>query len=285
MPLRDLPEIPDPYEWFDVSRFSTSGAIYFMNGFSEARVRVLASGETLTFKWTDENTSIAASAPAIYSESLNTRGLYVAVPPPLRPVAYPPPEAAAEYRRLTTLHLLQVVSMNMRSADGASALLIGLPYAEKYPGLFRSTAVIGRPTGAASYGVVQSLTEYRDPVTNATSLERNGYPARSIFAVFHILETKIGVFFNKKPTVMELQPDVNGKLALSLPPIPFRYALANGPIPLFDVNDPNAPAIAEINEAHHESLRAATAPTGEDWPYKEIDHANIARRFSTWQFD
>jgi hypothetical protein len=266
-----LRELPEPYDLADLSPFAPSGAIYFMNGTSGATVRVLSTGEHLSFEWRDENTSIAASAPVLYDETVQERGIYIPVPPPLEPTAFYPRNTPDRYRRRTTMHLMQVVSMNMRSRDGSSRLLIGLPYVEAYPDLFHDGALFGREVkSAASYGVVQSLTEFVDPRTGRMNAESNGYPARSFFGIYHILETPMGVFFNKTPTQMELQPDRNGKLALTLPPIPFSYQLLNGPIQLFDVKDPRGEPVAEVVDAHHESVAAATRATAEDWPYRPI---------------
>src|SRR5262249_43938590 len=153
----------------------------------------------------------------------------------------------------------QVISMNMRERDSNCRLLIGLPYAEKYPELFfRQDIFNDGKTGGSSYGIVQSLTEFDDPETGRRTTEANGYPARSFFAIYHILETKVGTFFNKKPSMMELQPNEQGKLALTLPPIPFNYQLINGPIPLFDVNHPDSSPVGELIAAHHESTQPAS---------------------------
>jgi hypothetical protein len=266
-----LRELPEPYNLTDLSPFAPSGAIYFMNGTSGATVRVLSTGEQMSFEWRDENTSIAASAPVLYDDVVHERGIYIPVPPPLEPTAFYPRNTPDRYRRRTTMHLMQVVSMNMRSADGSSRLLIGLPYVEAYPDLFRDGALFGRGVrSAASHGVVQSLTEFGDPRTGRMNVESNGYPARSFFGIYHILETPMGAFFNKTPTQMELQPDRNGKLALTLPPIPFTYQLLNGPIQLFDVKNPRGEPVAEVVDAHHESSAAATRATPEDWPYRAV---------------
>lgn len=263
--------LPQPYDVADLGPFAPSGAIYFMNGTSGATVRVLSNGEQLSFEWRDENTAIAASAPVVYDQAVGERGMYIPVPPPLEPTAFYPRDTPGQYRRRTTMHLMQVVSMNMRSQDGSSRLLIGLPYVEAYPQLFRDGALFGHEVrNAASYGVVQSLTEFADPRTGRPTVESNGYPARSFFGIYHILETPMGAFFNKTPTQMELQPDRDGKLALTLPPIPFSYRLLNGPIQLFDVRNPRGPAVAEVIEAHHESNAAAARPTQEAWPYRAV---------------
>lgn len=264
-----LAEVPEPYDLTDLSPFAPSGAIYFMNGSSGATVRVLETGEKLTFEWRDENTSIAATAPLLYDDLRQEQGVHIPVPPPLRPVAFYPADTPRQYRRRTTMHLMQVVSMNMRSEDGSSRLLIGLPYVEAYPDLFHDGELFdGEVKSAASYGVVQSLTEFVNPRTGRMDAAANGYPARSFFGIYHVLETPMGTFFNKTPTQMELQPDRNGKLALTLPPIPFSYQLLNGPIQLFDVNDPRGRPVAEVVDAHHESSAAAMRATPEDWPFR-----------------
>lgn len=270
-----IAELPAPYELTDVSPFSPSGAIYFMNGWSSATIRLISSGEELTFTWTDENTSIAASAPLLYDEKTVTNGIYVPVPPPLKPVAYYPKRTPDRYKRDTTLHLMQVVSMNMRSEDGQSRLLIGLPFVEKYPKIFYSGVFEEQAKDASSYGVVQSLTNFTKSKTGRREVQSNGYPALSFFGIYHLLETRIGAFFNKRATQMELQPSAEGKLALSLPPIPFLYELLNGPIALYDVNDPNGEPVAELIEARHGSHLAAQKPTPEDWPYHQIDLKKI----------
>lgn len=227
-----LAELGSSYEVTDIGPFAPSGAIYFMNGSSGATVQ-FASGDELALEFQDENTSIAASAPILYQEQLQLEGLYVPVPPPLRPSAFLPWQTPDEYRRDTALQLLQVVSMNMRGKDMEASLLIGLPYAERYPEIFfRRDLFEGGGEDASSYGVVQSLTRIEDPASGHPTTSLNGYPVRSFFGIFHIVETLAGAFFNKKPTQMELQPDAEGKLALTLPPIPFEYALLNGPIPL-----------------------------------------------------
>lgn len=280
----DPNNIPEPYEVGDFSPFNPSQAIYFMDGYSAADVRITASGETLSFEWYDENTTIAARAPFVYDEEAAKRGLYTVVPKPLRPLGLLPTHLPKGYDRKTTSHLLQVVSMNMTSRDGKSRLLIGYPYAEKYAGLFFSDVVSGNADrGAASYGIVQSLTEFTDPETGGVHVDTNGYPAKSVFAVYHILETTVGAFFNKKPTVMELQPDKAGKLALSLPPIPFEYNLVNGPIPLYDVNDPHSKPVAEVLAAHHNAQAAAVKESEEAWPFHQMDLAKVENDIQTWR--
>jgi len=250
------------YDLTDLGHFSPSGAIYFMDGQSDATVRILATGKEMTFHFSDQDTSIAASAPQLFSKELTDKPAFIPVPPPLRPEARYPSGAPARYFRPTTLHLMQVVSMNMKDAASGAKLLIGLPYVEAYPDLFWKSGLF-QDKDASSYGVVQSLTTF------AGDAKANGYPARSFFSIYHILETSQGVFFNKKPTQMELQPDKNGKLALTLPPIPFLYQLSNGPIPLFDVKNPNGQPVAEIIAAHHESSRAAATPSLDSWPWHQ----------------
>jgi hypothetical protein len=276
-----MSQLPSPYSDRDVAPFSPSGAIYFMNGYSDATVVLRGSKDELFLAFSDENTSIAASAPAQYDEEKMRDGMYVPVPPPLRPEAFYPHDTSREYRRGTTLHLMQVVSMNMRSEDSPSRLLIGLPYAESYPEIFfGAPGFDGTPKDASSYGVVQSLVEPDEPVSDEDARRLYGYPARSFFGIFHIIETPAGTFFNKKPTQMELQPDKDGKLALKLPPIPFEYALLNGPIPLYDVNDPNGEPVGDVRAAHHNSSEPAIRATSEAWPWHQPNLSEIERRIS-----
>jgi hypothetical protein len=261
--------LPEQYSVKDLGQFSPSGAIYFMNGYSAAKVEVLESGQELEFEWFDENTSIAATEPFLHNDKrLKRNGVYVPVPPPLRPIAFYPTNTPDRYRQDTTLHLMQVVSMDMRSKDGNSRLLIGLPFAEKYPQIFFTKGIFEDPkVDASSYGVVQSLTSFSSEKGKGRHVRDNGYPARSFFGIYHLLETPMGAFFNKKATQMELQPDKDGKLALALPPIPFMYELFNGPIPLYSVENPKGNAVAQVVSARHGSHRPATRATKEDWPF------------------
>jgi hypothetical protein len=262
-------ELPEQYSIKDLGQFSPSGAIYFMNGYSAAKVRLLESGQELEFEWFDENTSIASTEPFLRDDKrLEQDGAFVPVPPPLRPTAFYPVNTPKRYREDTTLHLMQVVSMNMRSKDGSSRLLIGLPFAEKYPDLFFAKGNFEDPkVDASSYGVVQSLTSFSEEKGKGRQVQDNGYPARSFFGIYHLLETPMGAFFNKKATQMELQPDKDGKLARALPPIPFVYALVNGPIPLYSVENPKGNPVGEIVDAKHGSHSASTRATGEVWPF------------------
>ncbi|HST33316.1 MAG TPA: hypothetical protein VLJ80_07320 [Solirubrobacteraceae bacterium] len=274
-----MSDLPAPYSERDAAPFSPSGAIYFMNGYSDATITLRGSHEELFLAFRDENTSIAASAPRLYDKEALEAGLYVPVPPPLLAEAFYPHDTPDEYRRPTTLHLMQVVSMNMRAEDSSSRLLIGLPYAESYPELFYSAPNFdGTPRDASSYGVVQSLLEPEGAISPEEARAQFGYPARSFFGIFHIIETPAGNFFNKKPTQMELQPDRDGKLALKLPPIPFEYTLLNGPIPLYDVKNPNGEPVADVKVAHHNSKEEASGPTDEAWPWHRPDLAEIERR-------
>lgn len=268
-----LVSIPEPYDFGDLSPFATSAAIYFMDGTSDATVRLRGSGEELKFDFHDKSTSIAASSPFV-NHSGDDAAAYVPAPPPLSPVARRPSDAPAGYDRPTSTHFLQVISMNMRGADGSSRLLIGLPYAEAHPELFFRKGLLEAGDDAQSYGVVQSLTEFtiRD---GGVSLTLNGYPARSFFSIYHLIETPIGALFNKRASQMELQPDPEGKLALSLPPIPFLYSLLNGPIPLFDVKEPNGEPVADLVAAHHEGKKSAQAASVEAWPTRTPDLARI----------
>jgi hypothetical protein len=253
------------YDCKDFGPFTPSGAIYFMDGTSEATVRVYATNEQMTFRFADTSTSIAGSAPFIFEPALPQSGVFLPAPPPLRPISFFPRDTPPLYTRRTNIHLMQVVSMNMKDDTTGARLLIGLPYAEKYPEIFFKSSLF--PEGdAASYGVVTSLADTEG--LSDDEIRALGYPARSFFGVYHILETPMGVFFNKKATQMELQPDQNGKLALTLPPIPFLYSLINGPIPLYDINNPNGPAVAEVIGAAHGSHTHATF-SAESWPFSQ----------------
>lgn len=253
----------------DFSPFNPAPAIYFMNGWSRATVRLRGSDEKFGFEWRDRFTSIATSAPITFDPGSEDREYYAPLPSPLRPVAKFPTALPRKFSQRGAMHVLQVVSMDMRSSDGASRLLIGLPYAQEYPGLFFGEIPSGSErSGAASFGTVASLQGREAPSRRWRwwpSRPRNrgglGYPARSAFAVYHILESPIGALFNKKPTVMELQPDDSGRLALTIPPPNFLYRLVNGPIPLYLVDEPNDDPIAEIEDAFHGN----DSPRGEDW--------------------
>lgn len=258
------------YEARDFGPFTPSGAVYFMDGTSGATVRVYGTGEEVSFDFSDASTSIAASAPRGFDEVEMKKGLFLPTPAPLRSRAFYPPNTPDRYHRNATLHLMQVISMNMRAADRSAALLIGLPYAEKYPEIFFNPEIFGREGDASSFGVVQSLVEGSRPT--------DGYPARSFFGIYHILETPFGTFFNKKATQMELQPDERGRLARALPPVPFRYELINKPIPLYRVEDPAGDPVAEIIAAHHESDRPAVHFTPDSWPVHRPDLERIEAR-------
>jgi hypothetical protein len=260
------------YRITDISPFSPSAAIYFMDGYSEATVEVHSTGQKMTFRFRDENSSIASSAPRFFDENLFTTSVYVPAPPPLSPRAFFPLEPPDEYLRKRTVQILQVISMNMRDQETGSRLLIGLPYAEHYPRVFFSLGELGssRET-AASYGAVVSLTNFDGLGSGKMPAGANGYPARSFFDVLHILETPLGTFFNKKPTRMELQPDQDGKFALALPPIPFRYHLINGPIPLYSLDDPLGGPVASIVAAAHGSDAPSLRPSLDSWPIHQPD--------------
>jgi hypothetical protein len=256
--------IPHPHSLRDCGRFASSAAIYFMDGYSDVRFRIYDSKEELFLMFWDRNTSIAASSPFVFSSE--DEAAFVPVPEPLDTIVKYPLNTPDHYKKHTSSHLMQVISMNMKAKDSEARLLIGLPYARKYPELFRRKDTFLRSSNACSCGSVQSLTEFDSE--SVRTVESNGYPARSFFAIFHILETPFGSFFNKKATQMELQPDINtGKLALSLPPIPFNYSLINGPIPLFDVNDPDGSPVGEVLAAHHGSDGVASARTDDAWPW------------------
>lgn len=270
-------QFESPYRATDISPFAPSGAVYFMDGGSDVTFRLRGSTEEIRLDFTDQNTSISASKPLVYTPDALAQGLYVPVPPPLDPIAHLPKDTPARYTRHTTMHLMQVISMNMRNSATGAKLLIGLPYAERFPSIFYQSALFPEGvTSGASYGVVQSLTEFNDPVTQSREVHANGYPARSFFAIYHILETSVGTFFNKKATQMELQPGPTGKLALKLPPIPFLYSLINGPIPLYDVNEPTGEPVGEVIAAHHRDAGAATIATRDAWPYHAPDLQSIA---------
>ena len=87
----------------------------------------------------------------------------------------------------------------------------------------------------------------------------------------------MGTFFNKKPTQMELQPSPTGKLALTLPPVPFLYSLVNGPIPLYDAKDPNGQPIGDVVEARHGSDGPGSLPAIDAWPFVQPDLPTIAK--------
>jgi hypothetical protein len=264
---RIVRHLSSPYTVKDYAVFPQSSAIYFMDGFSSATVKFRGGDQQITMDFTDASTSISASMPFLHDDALCQQGLFVPVPPPLEPVAYLPKRTPDRDTRDTTSILLQVVSMDMRSKDNTSRLLIGLPYAERYPRLFNGGAgfTYGARTGA-SYGVVQSLTEIVD-ASGRRDVNSNGFPARSFFGIYHIVETPIGALFNKIPTQMELQPSKEGKLALALPPIPFWYELINGPIPLYDVDKPDGEPVADLVRAAHGSRSAATTANLEAWPW------------------
>jgi len=162
--------------------------------------------------------------------------------------------------------------MNMKSKDSDARLLIGLPYLEAYPKLFGRKDIFGvtrKDRDASSYGIVQSLTEFEENNGGMTPYT-NGYPARSFFAIYHLIETPIGPLFNKMATQMELQPSAAGKLALKLPPIPFKYQLINGPIPLFLAEDPDGEPVARLLAAHHNDNGAALTESQDAWPWRPV---------------
>lgn len=268
----------EPYSAKDFGPLPPSSAIYFMDGESEATIRFLATGKEMTFKFRDQGTSITASAPKLLSDAVKAP-LFVPAPSPLRPLAEAPTGLPDEYQKEAVVQLLQVVSMNMRAEQGGAGLLIGLPYAEKYPEIFFNKKALGNDRDdASSFGMVHSLVtaDGGRPETKDTS--KAGYPARSVFDVLHIVETPLGAYFNKKPTRMELQSDKDGKLALTLPPIPFSYRLVNGPIPLFDVKNPDGKPVAEIIAAHHDSGNAMPGPREDSWPAHQPNIGKILSR-------
>ncbi len=261
----------------DVSKFNPSGAIYFMDGYSDATLIIKKSGERLHFKFWDRNTSISATAPMLYNKKELEKGIYIPVPPPLEATAFLPNNTPDRYKQDTTMHLMQVISMNMLDKDTECKLLIGVPYAEQFPEIFYDSSLFEDASkDASSYGIVQSLTQFVNPVTKKKEVDSNGYPARSMFGIYHIIETHAGTFFNKRATQMELQPGNDGKLARNLPPIPFNYNLINGPIELFDVKDPKGPPVADLVAAHHNDAGPATL-VNDAWPYRRIDVDGIDR--------
>ncbi|MFG6488311.1 hypothetical protein ACG04R_16610 [Roseateles sp. BYS78W] len=273
-----LAAIPTPYGWRDVAPFAPSAAVYFMDGYSNARIRLRGSGEELFLEFWDRNTSIAASAPQVYEPAREESLVYTPVPPPLQAYAKLPEATPDRYRQPTSQHLMQVVSMNMKAKDSGARLLIGLPYAEGYPELFFRKDLFGvtrRDTSAASYGVVHSLTDFTESNGDRTP-HTNGYPARSFFAIYHLIETPIGALFNKKATQMELQPGGDGKLALKLPPIPFKYSLINAPIPLHLASDPDGEPVADLVSAMHHDGGAAAVETSDAWPWHRPDLERVA---------
>jgi hypothetical protein len=80
-----------PYEAHDASPFAPSGAIYFMDGRSDATVE-LKNGDVFTLEFHDAGTSIAASAPLPHPDAAS-EGVFVPVPPPLPPIAVYPAAA------------------------------------------------------------------------------------------------------------------------------------------------------------------------------------------------
>ena len=185
-----LRSLPTPYDWRDIAPFSPSAAIYFMDGYSDARIRLCGSDEEVFLQFWDQNTSIAASAPMLFDEAVDTREVFTPVPPPLRSCACFPENTPERYKRDTTFHALQVISMNMKSNDTDARLLIGLPYAEKYPAIFFRKDLFGvtrKDKDASSYGIVQSLTQFTE-ADDAKTPYTNGYPARSFFAIYHLIE-------------------------------------------------------------------------------------------------
>jgi hypothetical protein len=236
-----------------------------MDGFSSATVRVIGMDEDVAeLQFFDDNTAIAVSTPLLFDENVLRQGVFVPVPCPLESVAFMPIDTPERFLRGRSLQMTQVISMKMDGLEGR--LLIGLPFAEEYPEIFFNSELF--PEGvntAASYGMISSLTNFPEPDDGL--LPTNGYPARSFFAVYHILETAFGTFFNKKATQMELQPDTEGKLALTMPPIPFQYSLINSPIPLYDVNDPFGDPVFAIRLAAHHDGGPAKALAEDDWPW------------------
>jgi hypothetical protein len=272
-----LVNIPSPYSWRDVARFAPSAAAYFMDGYSDARIRIRASGEEILLQFWDQNTSIAASAPKTFDSTHLAATHYTPAPPPLNSTASFPENTPKRYQEQTSYHLMQVISMNMRAKDSDARLLIGLPYAEKYPHIFYRNDLFGetrRDSTASSFGVVQSLTQFTEPGGGRTP-DTNGYPARSFFAIYHLIETPVGALFNKKATQMELQPSADGKLALKLPPMPFKYSLINGPIPLYDVNSPTGEPIADVVAAHHNDAGASVTESPDAWPWHSPDVSQV----------
>lgn len=215
--------------------FLQSPATYTIHGDSTITVQVISTGQIINLSLDDPATVIAASAPFLNGSSTDLQGAFVPVPPPLpnlAPEPLSPPPNFNSSNLLSEIHM-QVVSMVM--TDGVSNLLIGIPYANKYPSIFFDQNLFVGNSPAFSFGEMESMI--LDTVT--------GFPARSYFDVFHILETPFGTFFNKQFSQMLLEG------ALNMPPDGQTYDLINGPIDLFDVNNPNGLAVARVINAHH----------------------------------
>ena len=91
----------------------------------------------------------------------------------------------------------------------------------------------------------------------------------------HLPKAPIGALFNKTASQMELQPSSDGKLALSLPPIPFEYTLQNGPIPLYSVDEPDGQPLRDVTLAHHRATDGAQVASNQAWPWHVIDMKRI----------
>jgi hypothetical protein len=244
-----------PPEQSGAEPFPQSPATYVIHGDSDVGVRVISTGAVINLHLEDFATRIAASAPFVSGSSIDLGGAFVPAPFPLPTIA-PEPLAPPPLFNLgprPEIHM-QVISMIM--TDGTNNLLIGLPYAERYPEIFFNNTLFVGGSPAFSFGEMESTIASTDTATV-------GFPARSYFNVFHILETPFGVFFNKQFSQMELGP-LDGHLALEMPPNGHTYDLINGPILLFDVNNPNGPAVAILEEAHHHLIQTtAVIPVSE----------------------
>src|SRR5687767_12091516 len=112
MPEPQFEIVFENYTTKDIANFTPSPAVYFMDGFSEAHIRIKSSEEEIVLNFEDKNTSIGASAPEIFNNVLETKEFYVPVPEPLKPFAKFPYNTPHYYKRETSFHIMQVVSMN-----------------------------------------------------------------------------------------------------------------------------------------------------------------------------
>lgn len=236
--------------------FPQAAKQYLLSGYSDVTIELLGSGQTFSVHLVDPDTLIAASAPHLDGSAADISGVPVPAPSPLSPIAFEPQSPPAGFNLGTCEIHMEVVHMHM--TDGTNNLLIGLPYAQTYPDLyFDPNIFIGGAPNANSFGEMEAES-------SNTACGATGFPARSYFDVFHILQTPLGTFFNKKFSQMRLQP-LNGVLAVELPPYGYTYTLVNGPIELYDINDPHGPPVAEVIAAahgvHNDDTAALAIPT------------------------
>ena len=104
-----IDEIPTPYSWKDVATFSPSAAVYFMDGYSDARIRIRGSNEEIFLSFWDRNTAISASAPRVFDPRIEETMVYTPAPEPLTSHARLPEATPEAYKRLTSQHLMQVI--------------------------------------------------------------------------------------------------------------------------------------------------------------------------------